>query len=61
MRKQGTVTLAPSYSVTEGITNGKLARVYVEQAHIQQSLCICTRKSDIEEHPFIQYLKDHSL
>ncbi|MET4561086.1 hypothetical protein ABIA69_002231 [Lysinibacillus parviboronicapiens] len=59
MRKQGTVTLAPSYSVTEGITNGKLA--YVEQAHIQQSLFICTRKSDIEEHPFIQYLKDHSL
>ena len=53
------MTLAPSYSVTESIANGKLARVYVEQADIQQSLFICTRKSDIEEHPFIQYLKDH--
>ncbi|MFJ7913806.1 MULTISPECIES: LysR family transcriptional regulator [unclassified Lysinibacillus] len=53
------MTLAPSYSVTESIANEKLARVYVEQADIQQSLFICTRKSDIEEHPFIQYLKDH--
>ncbi|MFJ8518089.1 LysR family transcriptional regulator [Lysinibacillus xylanilyticus] len=53
------MTLAPSYSVTESITNGKLARVYVEQADIQQSLFICTRKSDLEEHPFIQYLKNH--
>ncbi|MFJ7979460.1 LysR family transcriptional regulator [Lysinibacillus xylanilyticus] len=53
------MTLAPSYSVTESITNGKLARVYVEQADIQQSLFICTRKSDFEEHPFIQYLKNH--
>ncbi|MFJ7732588.1 LysR substrate-binding domain-containing protein [Lysinibacillus sp. NPDC097231] len=53
------MTLAPSYSVIESIANGKLARVYVEQADIQQSLFICTRKSDIVEHPFIQYLKVH--
>jgi len=53
------MTLAASYSVAESITNGKLAQVYVEQAIIQQSLFICTRKSDIEEQPFIQYLKEN--
>ncbi|MGG2073754.1 hypothetical protein AB1J28_10415 [Lysinibacillus irui] len=53
------MTLAPSYSVIDNITNGKLARVFVEQVNIQQSLFICTRKSEIAEHPFIQYLKAH--
>jgi len=53
------MTIAPSYSVTESISNGKLARVYIERANIQQSLFICTRKSDIEGHPFIQYLKEN--
>jgi len=53
------MTLAPSYSVTESLSNGKLARVYVEQTDIQQSLFICTRKSDIDEYPFIQFLKTH--
>ena len=38
------MTLAPSYSVDESIANGKLAQVYVEQAAIQQSLFICSRK-----------------
>ncbi len=53
------MTLAPSYSVAESITNGKLAQVYVEQAAIQQSLFICSRKSDLIEQPFMQFLKTH--
>ncbi len=53
------MTLAPSNSVIESISKGKLARVFIEHADIQQSLFICTRKSDIVEHPFIQYLKAH--
>jgi len=51
------MTLAPSYSVSESITSGKLAQVYIEQANIQQSLFICSRKSDLIEQPFIQFLK----
>ncbi len=51
------MTLAPSLSVLESIENGKLARVFVEKVEIEQNLYICTRKTDTEEHPFIQFLK----
>ncbi|MCS1391774.1 LysR family transcriptional regulator [Lysinibacillus boronitolerans] len=53
------MTLAPSSSVAESIINGKLAQVYVEQAAIQQSLFICSRKTELMEQPFLQYLKMH--
>ena len=51
------MTLAPSYSVVDGIESGKLARVYVEQVDIEQNLYICTRKTDKSEHVFIRYMK----
>lgn len=51
------VALAPAYSVEEMIAQKKLARVSVKQVKIEQSLFICTRKLDTNEHPFIQFLK----
>ncbi len=51
------MTLAPSYSVEEALAQGRLAQVFVEQAEINQSLFICTRKTDGSEHPFIHYLR----
>lgn len=51
------IALAPACSVKETLAQEKLARVFVEQAEINQSLFICTRKVDESEHPFIHYLK----
>lgn len=51
------MTLAPACSVMDTIAQGKLARVFVERAEINQSLFICTRKAERSEHRFIQYLK----
>jgi DNA-binding transcriptional LysR family regulator len=53
--------LAPACSVSEAIAQGKLARVFVEQAEVNQSLFMCTRKMDGSEHPFIHYLKNHII
>lgn len=55
------IALAPACSVSETLAQGKLARVFVEQAEINQSLFICTRKVDESEHPFIHYLKMHLI
>lgn len=52
------VLLAPHCSVNEAIAQGKLARVFVEQAEVNQSLFICTRKMDESEHPFIHFLRN---
>lgn len=38
--------------------SGRLARVFVQQGEINQSLYICTRRMDEREHPFIHYLKN---
>ena len=51
------MTLAPALSVKESIETGKLARVYVPQVEIEQTLYICSRKLDQQEHPFIQFMK----
>ena len=51
------MTLAPALSVKDSIENGKLARVYVPQVEIEQTLYICSRKLDQQEHPFIQFMK----
>ncbi|MDN4494439.1 LysR family transcriptional regulator [Ureibacillus aquaedulcis] len=51
------MALAPACSVKETLAQGRLARVFVKQAEINQSLFICTRKADENEHPFIYYLK----
>ena len=51
------VALAPACSVDEAIAQGRLARVFVEQAEINQSLYICTRKMDGRDHMFIRYLR----
>lgn len=53
------MALAPACSVKETLAQGKLARVFVEQAEINQSMFICTRKVDENEHPFIHYLKKY--
>ena len=53
------MTLAPALSVTESIESGKLARVFVQQVDIEQTLYICTRKLDQLEHPFIQFMKQN--
>lgn len=55
------MALAPACSVKETLAQGKLARVFVEQAEINQSLFICTRKVDESEHPFIHYLKKNLI
>ena len=55
------MTLAPALCVTENIENGKLARVYVPQAEIEQTLYICSRKLDQQEHPFIQFMKQQGM
>ena len=39
----------------------RLARVFVEQAEVNQSLFMCTRKMDGSEHTFIHYLKNHII
>ena len=51
------MTLAPALCVTESIANGKLARVFVCEVEIEQTLYICSRKLDKQEHPFIQFMK----
>lgn len=51
------IALAPAFSVKETLAQGRLARVFVEQVEINQSLFICTRKLDQSEYPFIRYLK----
>lgn len=55
------IAIAPACGVVDRIERNKLARVYVDQAEIQQSLYICTRKMDEGEHRFIQYLKHFCL
>lgn len=52
------VLLAPDCSVNEAIAQGKLARIFVEQAEVNQSLFICTRKMDEYEHPFIHFFRN---
>lgn len=55
------MALAPACSVEETLAQGRLARVFVEQAQINQSLFICTRKVDEREHPFIRYMKKNLI
>lgn len=50
--------LAPSFSVVEEIAQQKIARVFIEHIDIEQSLFLCTRKSDQRLEPFITYLKE---
>lgn len=52
------MALVPACSVTETLACGRLARVFVQQGEINQSLYICTRRMDEREHPFIHYLKN---
>lgn len=51
------MAIAPACSVKEKLLQGSIARVFVDQVEISQSLFSCTRKVDKREHPFIQYLK----
>ncbi|MER2112446.1 MAG: LysR family transcriptional regulator [Solibacillus isronensis] len=51
------MAIAPAFSVKEKLSQGSIARVFVDQVEISQSLFSCTRKVDKREHPFIQYLK----
>lgn len=51
------MAIAPAVSVKEKLVQGSLARVFVDQVEISQSLFICTRKADQNEYPFIQFLK----
>jgi len=53
--------LAPACSVIEELAQGKLGRVFVEQAEVNQSLFICTRKMDENEHPFVHYFKKNLI
>lgn len=53
------IALAPACGVNEALSQGKLARIFVEKAEINQSLFICTRKADKSEHLFVHYLKKH--
>ncbi|MGN7476316.1 LysR family transcriptional regulator [Solibacillus silvestris] len=55
------MALVPSCSVKDLLVQGRLARVFVEQANINQSLFICTRKTDEGEHRFIRYLKENLM
>ncbi|MED0673683.1 hypothetical protein P4S95_26310 [Aneurinibacillus aneurinilyticus] len=55
------MALAPACSVKEALAQGKLARVFVKQAEINQSLFICTRKADESEYPFIHYLRKNLI
>lgn len=52
------MALVPACSVTETLACGRLARVFVQQGEINQSLYICTRRMDGREHPSIHYLKN---
>lgn len=49
--------LAPACSVNESLAQGRLSRVFVEQIEVNQSLFMCTRKTDGSDHPFVHYLK----
>lgn len=51
------MAIAPACSVKQKLLQGSIARVFVDQVEISQSLFSCTRKVDKREHPFIQYLK----
>lgn len=50
------IAIAPACGVMERLEQGKLARVFVEQADIHQSLYVCRRKNE-NEHKFVHYLK----
>lgn len=51
------MAIAPAVSVKEKLVQGSLARVFVDQVEISQSLFICTRKADQNEYPLIHFLK----
>lgn len=51
--------LAPACSVIESLAQGRLSRVFLEQVEINQSLFVCTRKTDENEHPFVNYFKEN--
>ena len=53
------MAIAPAFSVKEKLSQGSIARVFVDQVEISQSLFCCTRKVDKMAHPFIQYLKEN--
>ncbi|RUL50346.1 LysR family transcriptional regulator [Lysinibacillus antri] len=55
------MALAPACSVDEALAQGRLARVFVEQVEVNQSLYICTRKMDGSDHPFIRYLRKNLI
>jgi len=56
------MALVPFCAVKDALKQGILASVYVEQEEINQSLYICTRKSDVSDtHPFISHLKKSIL
>lgn len=50
--------LAPSFSVIDEIAQQKIARVFVENIEIEQTLFLCTRKKDVQLDPFVTYLKE---
>lgn len=53
--------LAPSFSIIDEIAQQKIARVFVENIEIEQSLFLCTRKKDGQLDPFVTYLKEQIL
>ncbi|MER1988037.1 MAG: LysR family transcriptional regulator [Solibacillus sp.] len=50
--------LAPSFSVIDEIAQQKIARVFVENIEIEQTLFLCLRKKDVQLDPFVTYLKE---
>jgi len=52
------IVLAPLLSVTNSIESKNLARIYIKNVEIQQSLFICTRKSELKEPTFVRYIKE---
>lgn len=52
------IVLAPFLSVTDSIETNKLARIFIKNVEIKQSLFICTRKSELTNPTFVRYIKE---
>ncbi|MGM9929354.1 MAG: LysR substrate-binding domain-containing protein [Bacillus sp. (in: firmicutes)] len=50
--------LAPSLSVSNEMRDNKISRVWIEGIEIIQSLYICTRKTEVQTEPFIEFVKN---
>lgn len=50
--------LAPSISVEDYILSGKVARVFIEGINVFHNIYICYRKIELEQTPFIQFMKN---